>query len=412
MATTILPQYVLNRSGLTPVSVHEATDGSGDGVVSQADKADGAQHVKPVASVAGATATPVVGVPAVCPEILTQGIDPALPALLAQWVPLQPGVTLTVTLGAGPVVAAAVGQAVTISALVVGVTTVGAVQAAIAAAPAVVPLLRLDGTPGDVFGATYAGLLVTPLFMSRTATAGGWFGFCADGTWRPVRLLADGSIEVSVTVADTLTVVQPTAANLNATVVGGAGAALATEATLGNVQTAVQLIDDAAAVHDAVTGTTGLRQAAVAYADPAALPADVSADGDNVRLAASRKGEVYVYPSRNISGERATATAIGADSIRTREEGTPGSGGTIVATGTLHNAACQGAIIHLSETGGANPVTLVLLDGGAGGTVRGVTVYCAAGQFREVRMPIGWGTDIHATLGGAGTPSCYAMVNV
>lgn len=177
----------------------------------------------------GGADVPFNGVPGLCPEILTQGINPALPALLVEWVPLQPGVTLTVTLGAGPVVAAAVGQAVTISSLIAGTTTVAQVQAAIAAVPAVVPLLRADGTGTDVFGATYAGLPVTPLFAYRTATAGGWFGFCADGTWRPVRLLADGSIEVSVTVADTLTVVQPTAADLNMTEVSAAAIKTATE---------------------------------------------------------------------------------------------------------------------------------------------------------------------------------------
>jgi len=207
----------------------------------------------------GGADVPFNGVPGLCPEILTQGINPALPALLVQWVPLQPGVTLTVTLGAGPVTAAAVGQAVTISSLIAGTTTVAQVQAAIAAVPAVVLLLRADGTPADVFGATYAGLPVTPLFAYRTATAGGWFGFCADGTWRPVRLLADGSIEVSVTVADILTVVQSTAANLHTTEASASAIKTATEKVAAEV-----VVGDGVAVRQATAAKLNMTEVSAA----------------------------------------------------------------------------------------------------------------------------------------------------
>lgn len=395
MATT-LDKYVQNRSGLTPVVTSEASDGSGDAVMSQADKADGAVHVKQLGSVAGAAAgSALTAVPAMIPEALTETIDVGPPVLTAQWVPLAEGVTVDVALGAGPVAAAAVGNAVSITALVAGVTTVGQVQAAIAAVPAVAALVRLDGTPADVYGAAYAGLATTALDHSRVGGMRGVCGFRPDGTWGPLRLDQNGHLVVDVEVGDEIEVTQAVAADLNCT-----------EANSAAIAASLAVADDWDAVHDAVAGTDGVRQMGTAYADPSVLPADVSANGDDARVAVSRKGETFVYPSRLSCGERATATASGSDRMAVREEWALGSGGILAATGTAHNAPCRLACLILAETGGANPVTATIRDNGAGGTQTVPTIYCAPGQSREIWLAHAHGTDVHVTIAGAGTASC------
>jgi hypothetical protein len=72
----------------------------------------------------------------------------------------------------------------------------------------------------------------------------------------------------------------------------------------GNIETAVQIIDDWDAVHDSVAGTDGVR--VEAYASDSQVTA-VSANGDDVRMAASRHGELYdashTYPTQSNRSE-------------------------------------------------------------------------------------------------------------
>lgn len=89
----------------------------------------------------------------------------------------------------------------------------------------------------------------------------------------------------------------------------------------------------------------------------------------------------------------------------TEERWALGSGGILAASGTAHNVPGRIACLVVSETGGANPVTCYLRDGGAGGTVKTPTFYVAAGQSKEIWFSLPAGTDVYATIAGAGTPS-------
>lgn len=329
------------------------------------------------------------------PHPLTETLIVGPPPHYITWVPLAEGVTLSVALGAGPVAAAAVGNAVSITALVAGTTTVAQVQAAIAADPAVAALVRLDGTAALVFPAAYAGFGVTALDRAQTTQNTVAGGLRPDGTFGPLRLDVNGHLVVDVEAGDEIEVVQAVAADLNCTEVNSAA-----------IAASLAVADDWDAVHDAVAGTDGVRQMGTAYADPSVLPADVSANGDDARVAVSRKGETFVYPSRLSCGERATATASGSDRMAVREEWALGSGGILAATGTAHNAPCRLACLILAETGGANPVTATIRDNGAGGTQTVPTIYCAPGQSREIWLAHAHGTDVHVTIAGAGTASC------
>lgn len=71
-----------------------------------------------------------------------------------------------------------------------------------------------------------------------------------------------------------------------------------------NIETAVEIMDDWDAVHDAVAGTDGVRLEG--YASDSQVAA-VSANGDDVRLALSKHGEVYLashtYPTQSDRAE-------------------------------------------------------------------------------------------------------------
>lgn len=214
------------------------------------------------------------------PHPITETLYAGPPPVSVQWVPLAEGVTLSVALGAGPVAVAAVGNAVSVTSLVAGTTTVAQVQAAIAGDPAVAALVRLDGVAATVFPATYAGLVVTAMDRSQTTQHSVAGGLRPDGTFGPLRLDANGHLVVDIEPGDTIT-------ETNSAAIAASTAAI--EAAIGD--------------HDATTDTEGVRVLGVAYSDPASLPADVSANGDDCHMATSRKGEVMVYPSRLSAGE-------------------------------------------------------------------------------------------------------------
>ncbi len=74
----------------------------------------------------------------------------------------------------------------------------------------------------------------------------------------------------------------------------------------------------------------------------------------------------------------------------------------INATGTFK--ATKTRVKKVILTAAAAAATLVLRDGGAGGTVR-LTLGAAIGTSAIMNYdsdPLGFGTDVHATIGGAG----------
>lgn len=140
------------------------------------------------------------------------------------------------------------------------------------------------------------------------------------------------------------------------------------------------------AQHDAVATATGTRLIGTAYADPASLPADVSADGDDARVTTSRKGEVYVYLSRLGYGEGDTVPQLRTQSARS-------FGVALAATGTGVAVPCR--LWGLSVTGFAVGGSVEIRDGGAGGTLR-YTIAVAADGIIECGSGT-FATDCHIT---------------
>lgn len=161
---------------------------------------DGA--VATAALLASGSPSAITGVSALMPEAVTHIYDTGK---TLTFTPKVNGVTVSIATGAGPVAVAAVGNAISVTALQVGVTTYANLLAAWNAAAGVTDLATLTGTAGT-FPGGYAGMTTTALANTRIASAGGIVGFCTDGVWRPIRLLADGSLEVSVTVGDEMKV--------------------------------------------------------------------------------------------------------------------------------------------------------------------------------------------------------------
>lgn len=159
------------------------------------------------------------------------------------------------------------------------------------------------------------------------------------------------------------------------------------------------------AKHDLVAGSGGFRIIGTGYSDPTSLPADISADGDDARVATSRKGEVYVYPSRLGSGE---------DSARARmlveERTTQGNGGILTGSGTAHNTSCRVASLMVSEISGSNPIGITLRDGGAAGSIMTPKFMFAAGRSDVLDINMSFATDVYAVVSGSGTVEF--MVNV
>lgn len=109
----------------------------------------------------------------------------------------------------------------------------------------------------------------------------------------------------------------------------------AAETTLGSVKTAVELIDDPVVATDAAAAAKNMQTGGVAYADPSVLPADVSANGDSVPTALSRKGEVYVYPSRLGHGEGDTVPPLRVITKGASYRGVAAANAVVSGAGTL-----------------------------------------------------------------------------
>lgn len=201
MATTEFKNAISRRVAPPKLLVGEDTATSTSGRAAGVDS-DGRVQTAEVVAVAGGTPVATTGVPALIPETLTHTYDTAKTLTI---VPQVNGVSVSIAVGAGPVAVAAVGNAIAVTALQVGVTTYANLKAAWDADAAVVALATLTGTAGTFPGA-YAGLTSTVLANTRTVAGGGIVGFCTDGVWRPVKLTTDGSIEVSVTVGDEMKV--------------------------------------------------------------------------------------------------------------------------------------------------------------------------------------------------------------
>lgn len=114
---------------------------------------------------------------------------------------------------------------------------------------------------------------------------------------------------------------------------------------------------------------------------------------------------VAVSLSSRIAGEDLTA-----DRLMTLVKCNLGSGGILTASGTMHNAACVVRRLVVRETGGSSAITVVLRDGGSGGTVKTVTyVIPASGGINE-QLDLAFGTDVYLSVTGTGTPSAVVYV--
>jgi hypothetical protein len=114
------------------------------------------------------------------------------------------GVTVSVATGAGPIAVAATGDAVAITGVIVGVSTVTNLQAAIAASAAVDAILGVSGVGATIFGAAYAGLSLTRLFADFSVDVHGIAGRTVAGKYVPLLLNDNGELPVAVTIGDTI----------------------------------------------------------------------------------------------------------------------------------------------------------------------------------------------------------------
>lgn len=158
-------------------------------------------------------------------------------------------------------------------------------------------------------------------------------------------------VSTEVAVGDGLAVRQVTASKLNVT-----------EASAAAIKTAVELIDDPVVVTDAVGSTKNMQAGLVAYADPSVLPADVSANGDSVPAAGSRKGETYVYLSRQINGEDASRLVL-------RTEQQPTASAELSADAIVVAAGTSGRVYGLLASVTVASVVYLRNDAVVGGSI-------------------------------------------
>jgi hypothetical protein len=219
----------------------------------------GRLEVIPKYAVAGGTPDGAVGITLRLPEPLTHQINAVGPKSIVVTAK-KAGVTLTITTGAGPLAVSAIGDAVTFSGVIVGVSTVTDLLTAIGLSAAVDALLSVAGTGADTFGAAYAGLTTTALYTDRTAALTGIGGRTITGKWVPFKLTEDGELNIAATVADEVTVKSPTATNLKAQAepyLPVAGAAPTAAAGLpGRMQEAKAIVIDTLAIPTCVLTVT------------------------------------------------------------------------------------------------------------------------------------------------------------
>jgi hypothetical protein len=232
---------------------------------------------------------------------------------------------------------------------------------------------------GSVVSTTADALLTTiaaRLLSSANVSAADLLGF--------VRTAVE-KLATETAVGDGLAVRQATAGKLNVT-----------EASAADIKAAVEKLDDWDAVHDAAAGTDGVRLMGTAYADPSTLPADVSADGDGVRVATSRKGETYVYQSRLGFGEDSSRDVVRVERQGT-ETGRSAASAAVVAAGTA------GRILgHVLEAGAGGATFNVRKDGVVGGAI--IAQFVLAANTYDLRdwpdWPYGNGLYCEIAAGG------------
>jgi hypothetical protein len=216
--------------------------------------------------------------------------------------PLQAGVSWVMAT-AGAAAVSAVGKVVTLTSKNDDTTTVTAMRALIAASASVAALISIPtGTGADTFDHTYVQA-ETPLWTTGTIPANAMVGLGPDGYYWPMEI----------------------------------------------------------GQHDSPAGTQGTRLIGTAYADPAGLPADVSADGDDARVATDRKGVQFIRPSQQEPGD--------SESMPQKQVQFRGLWGTaMAASGQSIPLATVGVLLNIMcaiTTAG----TFNLRDGAAGGAV-------------------------------------------
>ncbi|NMC34691.1 MAG: hypothetical protein GYA36_19890 [Veillonellaceae bacterium] len=138
---------------------------------------------------------------------------------------------------------------------------------------------------------------------------------------------------------------------------------------------------------------------------PVCLPVTMGSDGYWWASEADGTSGMKVSQSSRIAGEDLTA-----DRLMTLVKCSVGSGGILTASGTLHSAPCVVRRLVVRETGGSSAITVVLRDGGSGGTVKTVTyVIPASGGINE-QLDLAFGTDVYLSVTGTGTPSAVVYV--
>lgn len=406
-------------------------------------------HIVPIGAATAATsASPVVGTTGRLPADVTLTIDAGMDITVH---PLCGGVTVAVTTAAAAAVAAT-GNAVTLTALNTGATTVADMQALIAADASVAALLTITGTALDTFDAALA-IAATDLWTEGVIAASAQFALDEDGNWSPA---AQGSNSVVMVPIGSAT---PAAADeqvgvtgrlpqdLSFTISAGnditihpkqggvsvivATAAAAAVSATGKVVTLTSKNDDstdvtamlaliaASASVNALLSISGtgadlfdhtLVLAETPLWTTGTIPANaliaLDSSGYWLPVETDTSGGIKMSMTSLIAGEDITAGRL-----KVMPKCATGSGGILAASGTGHNEACVVHRIMIAETGGANPITVLLRDNGAGGTIKTPTFTVAASGSVTHELNTAFGTDVYITCGGAGTPSVCVNVH-
>lgn len=268
----------------------------------------------------------------------------------------------------------------------VSVTSDGAIPTAV---------MQYDGEPGIVTGVT--GRI--PKDLTYTISAGN------DITVHPlvggVRLIVTTAGAAAVSAAGkTVTL---TNKNDDSTTVAAMQVLIAASASVSALLTidgtALDTFDHLLTLADTPLWTTGTI--------PAQAMVVLGSDGYYWPAEADATGGLKVSQTSLIAGEDLTAARL-----KIMPKTTNGSGGAaIAASGTAHNAACVVHRLMVAETAGANPVTVYLRDGGAGGTIRTPVYTVPADGSISLELNLAFATDCYMVLGGAGTPSAGVSVH-
>lgn len=444
--------------GLSGLLIGQAKGGGDNPVVAAVDELTGAVSVEPVlATPSSATGSATTGIAVRIKKPVTATYDAGPPVLTMTFAPLIDGLSVALSdTGAEAVTYAPSpgGGFITIT-INGGVSTnvsLAATWAASEAAAVCGVSIDVGTIPG---GATFGPL---ELFDEYTVPAGVDMRLAPSGSTRQTTSDADGKAhvrpclipigaatpateaeevvgtwgripsDVSLTIdAGMDIVVHPLRGGVS--VIGTVGAAASVSAsgskvtltakndgstTVADMQSLIAasavsaLISISGTATDAFAATWSVSETSCWYegAIPASVLVALGADGYLWPVEFDSTGGIKVSKSSLDGGEDlANRTQV------VEERWSMGSGGVLTASGTAHNAACRIARLIASETGGSASITVQLRNGGSGGTIMTPPIPVPAGQCRDVKLSMTFGSNIYVTITGTGTPSVAVYVH-